>query len=97
MSSSEESGWFKRIGKRFGKSDKQEEQSPSVVPAVKPESGGYYIDTSECIGCRSCKNACPQDCIDFSSVSGRIMQENCLRCGNCAKVCPADAIKKKEE
>ena len=60
--------------------------------ALKP--GSYYIDPEECIGCRGCGKVCPQDCIDYRCVSGRIQQERCVRCGQCAGVCPVGAIRR---
>ena len=51
-----------------------------------------YFITDACIGCRVCEPACPQSCIDFSSVPAVIRQEHCLHCGNCMEVCPQKAV-----
>ena len=58
------------------------------------ESEGYFI-TGACTLCRACENACPQNCIDFTSVSAKIQQAHCLHCGNCFEICPARAIEKR--
>ena len=54
---------------------------------------GYYVNDM-CIACRRCRDACPQNCIDFSDGTAEIIAEHCLRCGNCAEVCPEGAIEK---
>ena len=62
----------------------------------KHHEGMYCVASEECIGCRSCRNVCPQSCIDFSSVSARILPEHCVNCGRCLEVCPAGAIRKSD-
>ena len=85
---------YEGTGEWFNLSKKPIERASFTIGEVKPKPGGYYITSDECIGCRSCKKVCPQSCIDFSSVSARIMQENCLHCGNCMNACPVGAVKK---
>ncbi|MPM38094.1 NAD(P)H-quinone oxidoreductase subunit I, chloroplastic [bioreactor metagenome] len=51
---------------------------------------GYCI-TDACIGCGTCKDACPQQCIMEGSPY-RIQPEHCLHCGACFEACPAKAI-----
>lgn len=51
-----------------------------------------YIINDNCIGCGLCVAACPQDCIDESSVPFKINQESCLHCGNCSLECQSDAV-----
>lgn len=51
-----------------------------------------YSITNSCIGCSGCKNVCPQDCIDNSSLPFKINENNCLRCGMCFDVCPVGAV-----
>ncbi|MGH4037948.1 MAG: 4Fe-4S binding protein [Sphaerochaeta sp.] len=51
-----------------------------------------YIINDNCIGCGLCVAACPQDCIDESSVPFKINQESCLHCGNCLSECQSDAV-----
>ncbi|WP_370768533.1 4Fe-4S binding protein [Ruminococcus sp.] len=47
-----------------------------------------------CIGCKACETVCPQNCIDFSTVTAKINENNCLHCGNCMTVCPQNAVVK---
>lgn len=58
---------------------------------MKAAAGGYFI-TSSCIGCGRCLSACPQRCIDTSSVPAVIDQDRCLHCGACREICPANAV-----
>ena len=88
---------YEGTGEWFNLSKKPIERASFTIGDVKPKSGGYFIATDECIGCRSCQKVCPQDCIDFSSVWGRIQQEHCLHCGSCMNACPAGAVRKIEE
>lgn len=52
--------------------------------------------TDSCTGCGRCLAACPQQCIDASSVPLRISNENCLMCGNCLEICPHGAVIRRE-
>lgn len=88
---------YEATGEWFNLTKKPIERASFTIGAVKPKAGGYYIATDECIGCRSCKKVCSQGCIDFSSVSARILEENCLHCGNCMNECPVGAVKKIED
>ena len=54
---------------------------------------GYWI-TDACIGCGSCTEHCPQQCIE-AGTPYQIQQEHCLHCGNCHAVCPAHAVEKR--
>jgi Fe-S-cluster-containing dehydrogenase component len=70
----------------------------------------FFIDTSRCIGCRSCENACAEcethrgvsmihvDYLDrFATIA--TVATVCMHCENptCAQVCPADAIKRSQD
>jgi pyruvate formate lyase activating enzyme len=45
-----------------------------------------------CIGCRTCLDTCPNECISFSDDDLRIDRTKCIGCGNCAEECPANAL-----
>lgn len=71
---------IERASFTFGGSDKKEE--------------GYFI-TNACIGCGSCAEVCPQQCIMTGDVPYQIEQRHCLHCGNCLTVCPAGAVERR--
>jgi len=49
--------------------------------------------TKKCIGCGSCKRACPVDCIDGEVKKQHDIDYNrCTHCGACISACPVDAI-----
>ncbi len=49
--------------------------------------------TKKCIGCGSCKRACPVDCIDGELKKQHNIDYNkCTHCGACISACPVDAI-----
>lgn len=54
---------------------------------VQVKEKGFLI-TDSCVGCGKCQTACPQRCIDISTVPAVINQNHCLHCGRCAEVCP---------
>lgn len=76
----------------------------------KPEKYEFFIDSSRCIGCQACLQACSEcdthkgvsmiqlDFID-RSVSTQTAPVVCMHCNSptCAEVCPADAIKRTED
>jgi Fe-S-cluster-containing dehydrogenase component len=76
----------------------------------KPEEYEFFIDSSRCIGCQACLQACSEcdthkgvsmiqlDFID-RSVSTQTAPVVCMHCDSptCAEVCPADAIKRTED
>ena len=64
-----------------------------VIGKQKEKEFGYFINTN-CNGCSLCYNACPQKCINTSSLPYTIDQHHCLHCGRCEKICPKQAIKK---
>ena len=46
----------------------------------------------DCIGCRSCIDACPQDARDLTPEGATVHDALCEVCGDCAAECPAAAI-----
>lgn len=60
-----------------------------------PAREGFVI-TDGCIGCGTCAENCPQQCIE-SGVPFVIQQEHCLHCGLCAENCPVECVMRREE
>ena len=60
-----------------------------------PAQRGFLI-TDSCIGCGTCAENCPQQCIQ-SGEPFVIQQEHCLHCGLCAENCPVECIARREE
>lgn len=54
---------------------------------------GYEI-TENCIGCGTCKQVCPQQCIT-EGTPYYIEQNHCLHCGLCYKNCLVQAVRKR--
>ncbi len=81
-------------GEWFDLSKKPIERASFTFGAVKAKNDGYFI-TDNCTGCKKCKTACPQSCIDFSHTPALILQEHCLHCGNCKAVCSHNAIERR--
>jgi uncharacterized pyridoxamine 5'-phosphate oxidase family protein/Pyruvate/2-oxoacid:ferredoxin oxidoreductase delta subunit len=78
-------------GEWFDLSKRPIERDSFSFGAAEKKEEGYFI-TEDCLGCGSCLNACPQNCIESGSIPHVIEQEHCLHCGNCMNVCPAGAV-----
>lgn len=78
-------------GEWFDLSKRPIERASFTFGGEKKQQEGFFI-TESCIGCESCKEVCPQACIDFSQTPASIMQGHCLRCGNCLQICPVSAV-----
>lgn len=87
---------FRGTGEWFDLSKKPIERESFIFGKVKSWEQGYFI-SQNCIGCGTCKNVCPQNCIDTRKMPAVIHQENCLHCGNCMTACPVNAIKKETQ
>lgn len=55
---------------------------------------GTLLVTDACIGCGTCTEKCPEECI-APGTPYEIDQSHCLRCGICFECCPVQAIVKK--
>lgn len=85
---------YEGTGEWFDLSRKPIERDSFQFGGSEAEAGRFRI-TDRCVGCGTCADVCPQDCIDRGRVPFVIRQEHCLHCGNCRTVCPADAVEKK--
>lgn len=85
---------YEGTGEWFDLSKKPiERASFTFGDADKKEEG--YIITDKCVGCGSCVDVCPQNCIITECIPYVIEQEHCLHCGNCLTVCPVGAVIKR--
>lgn len=78
-------------GEWFDLSKKPIERANFAFGENENTKHGYVINDN-CIGCKSCLNVCPQNCIDIVDSKMMIRQENCLHCGACFEKCPTGAI-----
>ena len=81
-------------GEWFDLSKKPIERASFTFGGAKEKADGYFI-TDACIGCQSCVEVCPQQCITTDDIPLVINQANCLHCGNCLTVCPAGAVERR--
>ena len=84
---------YEGTGEWFDLSKKLIERDSFSFGAADTKTEGFFISNA-CIGCGSCMEVCPQNCISDESLPFYIKQENCLHCGNCETVCPVDAVLK---
>lgn len=56
----------------------------------------FNVDTSECVGCGACAEACPTRVIELDGHKNPKVAEGraelCINCGHCACVCPKGAL-----
>lgn len=81
-------------GEWFDLSKKPIERASFTFGGMKEKTEGYFI-TDTCVGCQSCVEVCPQQCIVAEKIPLVINQANCLHCGNCLPVCPAGAVERR--
>ena len=80
-------------GEWFDLSQKPIERASFTFGGSSRTESGYFISI-RCIGCGTCLNVCPQNCI-VPGTPFVIRQEHCLHCGNCMTACPVHAIEKR--
>lgn len=85
---------FEGTGEWFDLSKKPIERASFSFGGARERQEGYFI-TDGCIGCGSCAEVCPQDCIVTDAVPHVIQQDHCLHCGNCMAACPAGAVERR--
>ena len=85
---------YEGTGEWFDLSKKPIERASFTFGGAEKKTEGYYI-TDACVGCGSCTEVCPQNCIVADSIPHVIRQEHCLHCGNCASVCPVSAVERR--
>lgn len=81
-------------GEWFDLSKKPIERASFTFGGAEKKAGGYFI-TDACVGCGSCAEVCPQNCINTDGIPHVIEQEHCLHCGNCFEACPTGAVEKR--
>lgn len=85
---------YEGSGEWFDLSKKPIERASFSLGGAEKKLEGYLI-TDVCIGCQSCVEVCPQQCINTDSVPLAIDQAHCLHCGNCMEACPVGAVEKR--
>lgn len=85
---------YEGSGEWFDLSKKPIERASFAFGKAEESPEGYKI-TDACIGCSSCLDVCPQNCIESDTIPYAIEQEHCLHCGNCHTVCPVGAVTKR--
>lgn len=81
-------------GEWFDLSKKPIERASFTFGGMKEKTEGYFI-TDTCVGCQSCVEVCPQQCIVAEKIPLVINQANCLHCGNCLTACPVEAVERR--
>ncbi len=52
-----------------------------------------HVESTSCIHCGRCSNACPEKAHQFIENTHSLLRERCTACGTCATVCPSKALK----
>ena len=67
--------------------------SPSEGKIRQHRTIGLEIDTSKCVGCGKCKQACPTALPEIIEGKARNTSSSCMRCPICIDACPMEAIR----
>ncbi len=70
---------------------------PYQKPLITSEfRGKIVIDSTKCMGCGACANACPPNALFITETDEAVILNyfvgRCIFCGRCADVCPTRAI-----
>lgn len=86
---------YEADGEFFDISDPSHITRGTIVIGNKiAQISGFFVGEN-CIGCGTCADVCPQNCIDIRSTAAVIDQSRCLHCGRCQEVCPVGAIERR--
>jgi uncharacterized protein len=66
--------------------------TPSEGKIRQHRSVGIEIDTSKCVGCGKCKEACPTNLPEIIEGKAHNTSIECMRCPICIGACPMEAI-----
>lgn len=72
------------------------EDITEIIERTTPHRDILVVE-DKCIGCSTCINECPVECIELELPSPIHIGEVCVYCGKCVQTCPVDAITLKEE
>ena len=59
--------------------------------SISPHPQVHWI-ANQCIGCKTCLDACPEGALAFAEAGNRIDRSRCTGCGLCVDECPAAAL-----
>ena len=63
---------------------------------VAPRPFHYQVDSSRCVGCGACVEACTAGIMEVKNGVAEIPYQHCYECGVCRKACPHGAVMKME-
>jgi len=74
--------------------EKRENFYLNVSVGIKgdPHVSKAVINSSECVACGECKDACINNAVLYQQEQYEINTTRCIGCGACSKVCPVEAI-----
>ena len=81
-------------GEYFDLGQKPIFRKPFMLSGEARCSKGTFLVTDACIGCGTCAEKCPEECV-APGAPYEIDQSHCLRCGICFECCPVQAIVKR--